>query len=321
MYEEIRELAHKYGGRVVEWRRRIHRQPELSRQEERTSALAAEVLSGLGLEVRSRVGGHGVVGLLRGGGGDGRTVALRADMDALPMCEETGLPYASEVDGVMHACGHDTHTAMLLGAACVLSELRDGLRGNVKFIFQPAEELNPTGGAPGMIADGVLEDPHVDALFALHVWPGYETGRIVARAGPQMGASDRIYLTVEGKTAHGSAPHQGVDAIVIAAQVVSGLQTLVSRTVAPLDSAVVTIGTIRGGYRYNVIADRVELEGTVRTLAPDTQGALPGLIERTAQGIARALGGDCKVTYVKGYPPTVNDPAPKIGRASCRERV
>ena len=324
MYEKIRELAHKYGGRVVEWRRRIHRQPELSRQEERTSALAAEVLSGLGLEVRSRVGGHGVVGLLRGGGGDGRTVALRADMDALPMREETGLPYASEVDGVMHACGHDTHTAMLLGAACVLSELRDGLRGNVKFIFQPAEELNPTGGAPGMIADGVLEDPHVDALFALHVWPGYETGRIVARAGPQMGASDRIYLTVEGKTAHGSAPHQGVDAIVIAAQVVSGLQTLVSRTVAPLDSAVVTIGTIRGGYRYNVIADRVELEGTVRTLAPDTQGALPGLIERTAQGIARALGGDCKVTYVKGYPPTVNDPelfrlAARTVRASLGE--
>ena len=137
------------------------------------------------------------------------------------MREETGLPYASEVDGVMHACGHDTHTAMLLGAACVLSELRDELRGNVKFIFQPAEELNPTGGAPGMIADGVLEDPHVDALFALHVWPGYETGHIVARAGLQMGASDRIYLTVEGRTAHGSAPHQGVDAIVIAAQVVS----------------------------------------------------------------------------------------------------
>ena len=308
MYERIRELAHQYGERVVEWRRTIHRNPELSQQEERTAARVAEVLSGLGLEVRSRVGGHGVVGLLRGGKGEGRTVALRADMDALPMCEETGLPYASETDGVMHACGHDAHTAMLLGAACVLDEMRDELKGNVKFIFQPAEELNPTGGAPGMIADGVLEEPHVDALFALHVWPAYETGQVVMKAGPQMGASDRIYLTVEGRTAHGSAPHQGVDAILIAAQVVSGLQSIVSRTVAPLDAAVVTIGTIRGGYRYNVIADRVELEGTVRTLEPETQDALPGLIERTASGIARALGGDCTVRYVKGYPPTVNDP-------------
>lgn len=320
MYERIQELAHKYGERVVEWRRTIHRNPELSQQEERTAALVAEVLSGLGLEVRSGVGGHGVVGLLRGGKGEGRTVALRADMDALPMCEETGLPYASEVDGVMHACGHDTHTAMLLGAACVLNEMRDGLKGNVKFIFQPAEELNPTGGAPGMIADGVLEDPHVDALFALHVWPGYETGQVVMKAGPQMGASDRIYLTVEGRTAHGSAPHQGVDAIMIAAQVVSGLQSIVSRTVAPLDAAVVTIGTIRGGYRYNVIADRVDLEGTVRTLEPETQDALPGLIERTASGIARALGGDCKVRYVRGYPPTVNDPE-LFRMASCTVRA
>lgn len=308
VYDRIESAARRYAEKVVEWRRTIHRAPELSQHEERTAALVAEVLSGLGLEVRPRVGGHGVVGLLRGGRGGGRTVALRADMDALPMREETGLPYASQVDGVMHACGHDTHTAMLLGAACVLSELKDELGGNVKFIFQPAEELNPTGGAPGMIADGVLETPRVDALFALHVWPGYETGRIAVKSGPQMGASDRIYLTVEGRTAHGSAPHQGVDAIMIAAQVVSGLQSIVSRTVAPLDAAVVTIGTIRGGYRYNVIADRVELEGTVRTLDPGTQDALPGLIERTASGIARALGGDCTVRYVKGYPPTVNDP-------------
>jgi amidohydrolase len=191
----------------------------------------------------------------------------------------------------MHACGHDTHTAMLLGVACVLSEVRGELAGDVKFIFQPAEELNPTGGAPGMIKDGVLENPHVDALFGLHVWPGFETGKVITRAGALMGASDRIYLTVSGKTAHGSAPHQGIDAILIASQIVGGLQSLVSRTVAPLDSAVVSIGTIKGGYRYNVVADKVEMEGTVRTLNPATQDMLPGLIERTVQGYARALGG------------------------------
>ena len=280
-YEQIEQAAARYAPRVVEWRRAIHRHPELSQQEERTAALVAEALEGLGIDVRRKVGGHGVVGLLRGAK-DGLTVGLRADMDALPMREETGLPYASEVEGVMHACGHDAHTAMLLGAACVLSEMRDELAGNVKFLFQPAEELNPTGGAPGMIADGALEAPHVDALFALHVWPLYETGKIVARPGPQMGASDRLFLTVGGKTAHGSAPDQGVDAILIAAQIVSALQSVVSRSVSPLDSAVVTIGTIKGGYRYNVIPDMVEMEGTVRTRGrglrppcPSSSGARP----------------------------------------------
>jgi len=309
MYRRIEELASKHNAKVVEWRRAIHKHPELSAQEEKTAALVAKVLTDLGLEVRKNVGGHGVVGLLKGTQpGPAKTVGLRADMDALSMQEETGLPFASEVPGVMHACGHDAHTAMLLGAACVLSEMKDALKGNVKFIFQPAEELNPTGGAPGMIKDGVLENPNVDAIFALHVWPGFETGTIISRAGAMMGASDRIFLTITGKTSHGSAPHQGIDAIVIASQVVGGLQTLVSRTVAPLDSAVVSIGTIKGGYRYNVIADKVEMEGTVRTLNPATQDKLPDLIERAAAGYARALGGDASLKYVRGYPPTLNAP-------------
>jgi amidohydrolase len=307
MYRDIEKLAAKHSGKVVEWRRAIHRCPELSTKEEKTAALVADVLVGLGIEVQKNVGGHGVVGLLKGGK-QGKTVGLRADMDALPMQEETGLPFASETPGVMHACGHDTHTAMLLGAACVLSEVKEELEGYVKFIFQPAEELNPTGGAPGMIKDGVLENPHVDALFALHVWPEHETGQISTRPGALMGASDRIFLTVTGKTAHGSAPQHGIDAIVIASQIVGGLQTLVSRTVAPLDPAVVSIGTIKGGYRYNVIADKVELEGTVRTLNPATQDRLPGLIESAAQGYARALGGDAALKYVRGYPPTLNAP-------------
>jgi amidohydrolase len=309
MYSKIEERALKIAPKVTEWRRAIHRCPELSEREEKTAALVAEVLAGLGIEVRKNVGGYGVVGLLKGSGGDGgKTVGLRADMDALPMQEETGLPFASTAPGVMHACGHDTHTAMLLGAACVLTELKNDLSGSVKFIFQPAEEMNPTGGAPGMIRDGALENPHVDALFALHVWPGLETGTIASRAGALMGASDRVFVTVSGRTSHGSAPHQGVDAIVIASQIVGGLQTIVSRSVAPLDSAVVSIGTIKGGYRYNVIADLVEMEGTVRTLSPDTQEKMPGRIERAAQGYARALGGDASIRYVRGYPPTLNSP-------------
>ena len=300
--------AAKFLNEIISWRRDIHSHPELSQNESRTSELVAKILEGLGLEVTRNIGGHGVVGLLRGKNGrNGKTIALRADMDALPLNEETGLPYASKTQGVMHACGHDAHTAVLLGAACALSEMKDRLRGNVKFIFQPAEELNPTGGAPGMIRDGVLENPHVDSLLALHVWPIYETGKIALRSGALMAASDRIFLTVHGKTAHGSRPDQGNDAIVTAANIITGLQSVISRSVSPLDSAVLTIGTIHGGYRYNVIPDTVKLEGTVRTLNPDTQSRMPELITRTAKGIAEALGSSCDVEYVKGYPPMVND--------------
>ena len=297
--------ADKYMQKVIDWRRDIHAHPELSQHEERTSELVAGVLESLGLEVRRNVGGFGVVGLLRGNGS--RTVGLRADMDALPLKEATGLEYASQTEGVMHACGHDTHTAMLLGTACVLSDMREELSGNVKFIFQPAEELNPTGGAPGMIRDGVLTDPDVNAMFALHVWPAYETGKIAVRPGALMAASDRVYLTVHGKTAHGSRPDQGVDAIVAASHVITGLQGIISRNVSPLDSAVLTIGTIHGGARYNVIPDTVELEGTVRTLNPDVQDRMPELISRVAGGIAEAFGASCEVRYVKGYPPMMND--------------
>ncbi len=298
--------AEKFLTDVISWRRDIHSHPELSQNEERTAALVAKILGGLGLEVSRNIGGHGVVGLLRGNGA-GKTVGLRADMDALPLNEETGLDYASQNPGVMHACGHDTHTAMLLGAASVLAGMRDRIRGNVKFIFQPAEELNPVGGAPGMIRDGVLESPNVDGIFALHVWPIYETGKIAVRSGACMAASDRVYITVHGRTAHGSRPDQGNDAIVAAANVITGLQAVISRSISPLDSAVLTIGTIHGGYRYNVIPDTVKLEGTVRTLNPETQSRMPELITRTARGIAEGLGCSCDVEYVKGYPPLVND--------------
>ena len=298
--------AEKFLSQVISWRRDIHSHPELSQHEERTSDIAANVLEGLGLEVKRNIGGFGVIGLLRGKG-EGKTIALRADMDALPLNEETGLPYASQTQGVMHACGHDTHTAMLLGAACVLSEMRDRFSGNIKFIFQPAEEFNPTGGAPGMIREGVLENPYVDALIALHVWPLFETGKVAIRSGSCMAASDRIFLTVHGKTAHGSRPDRGNDAVVTSAHIITGLQSIISRSVSPLDSAVITIGTIHGGYRYNVIPDTVKLEGTVRTLNPKIQSLMPELITRTAKGIAESLGSSCDVEYVKGYPPLVND--------------
>ena len=313
--------ADKIIDKVIAWRRDIHANPELSQHEERTSGLVAGVLEGLGLEVTRNVGGFGVVGLLRGKT-PGKTIALRADMDALPLTEATGLDFASQNPGVMHACGHDTHTAMLLGTACVLAEMRENLTGNVKFIFQPAEELNPTGGAPGMIREGVLENPHVDALFALHVWPAYQTGKIAIRSGSTMAASDRIFLTVRGKTAHGSRPDQGLDAVVAAAHVITALQGIISRNVSPLDSAVLTIGKIEGGYRYNVIPDCVKMEGTVRTLNPDVQEKMPEWIRRTAQGIAGAFGAECEVEYVKGYPPLVNDSGlAEVARDSVKSRL
>jgi amidohydrolase len=197
---------------------------------------------------------------------------------------------------------------MVLGAALVLSEMKDEIPGTVKFLFQPAEEANPVGGAPAMISQGVLENPKVEAIFGMHVWPSLATGTVGTRAGALMGASDRLFLTVKGKGSHGSEPENGVDAIAISAQVITALQTIVSRSVSPLDAAVVSIGTIKGGNRYNVIADEVVLEGTVRTVLPDTQEKMPVRIDKIAGGIARGMGGDCGMEYVKGYPPVMNDP-------------
>ena len=304
--EKVTMLAQDVFPKVVELRRLIHQHPELSNKEEKTAALVAKTLRELGIDVQENVGGYGVVGLIKGKG-PGKTIGLRADMDALPLQEQTGLPYASGTDGVMHACGHDTHTAILLGAAMIFSRIKDSLNGNIKLIFQPAEEQNPTGGALGMIEAGVLDNPKVDCMLALHVWPQYRTGTIISRNGPLMGASDRLYLTVRGSSAHGSAPQDGVDAIVIASQVISALQTIVSRNVSPVDSAVVSIGTIRGGVRYNVIADEVLLEGTVRTILPPTQDKMPKRIESIATHVAQGMGGSCEVKYVRGYPPLVND--------------
>lgn len=290
---------------IINIRREIHKHPELGMNEHKTSKIVGESLKGLGLEIQTGVGKTGVVALLRGKE-PGKTILLRADMDALPIGEQTDIPFKSQIPGVMHACGHDVHTSILIGAAKILSQMKDEIKGNIKFVFQPAEECNPTGGANYMIEDGVLQNPKVDAAVALHVWD-IPVGKVALKTGGMMAQSDRIFIKVKGKSAHGSAPHQGADAIVAAAHVITALQTVVSRNVNPLDSAVVTLGVIKGGYRYNVIPDGVEMEGTVRTFAPEVAQMMPGRIESIIKNICEALGCDYEFKYVLGYPLTYND--------------
>jgi amidohydrolase len=306
--------------KVIAWRRDIHQHPELSNREVRTSKLVADHLRALGLEVQTGIAKTGVVGVLRGGAGAGPVVALRADMDALPVTELQDLPFKSTVRstyngeevGVMHACGHDAHTSMLMGVAEILTAMKAQLPGTVKFIFQPAEEGPPpgeTGGAGDMIKEGVLENPHVDAIFGLHVMP-MAPGTLWYRAGGLMASSDRLKIVVHGRGTHGAAPWGGVDPIAVSAEIVNGLQTIVSRqldlTQAP---AVVTIGRITGGIRYNIIPDSVVMEGTIRALDPAVQQDLNNRVRRTAQLIAQSAGAEAEVEIENTAPVTYNDPA------------
>lgn len=304
---EIKTLIAKYEEKVREDRRWLHAHPELACHEAETSAYIARALREIGLEPKENVGGYGVTVVIEGNAGPGRCIGLRADFDALPITEKTGLACASQNPGVMHACGHDVHTAMLLGAAYVLSNMRDSFAGSVKLVFQPAEENVSTSGARSMIADGVLENPKVDAMVGQHVWPDVDAGKVGIKAGAMMAASDRFFITVKGKSTHGSQPQYGVDAIVIAGQVLNALQTIVSRTVGPLDSAVVTVGNIHGGGAYNVICDEVKLEGTCRNLNPEIRNAMPEWIERIVRGVTESMGGGYEFRYIRGYSPTVND--------------
>lgn len=305
--------------KVVAWRRDLHKHPELGNRETRTAKIIADHLRKLGYEVKTGVGKTGVVGVLRGGK-PGPVVALRSDMDALPVVEETGLPFASRQRtkyngrdvGVMHACGHDFHIAMLMGAAEVLAGMRAELPGTVKLIFQPAEEGPPEGeegGAPLMIREGVLQNPKVDAVFGLHVFPS-KLGSIAVRSRGIMASSDTFAITVRGRGTHGAMPWSGIDPIVVAAQIVMGLQTIISRqadlTEAP---ALITVGTIEGGNRFNIIPDTVRMTGTVRTFDPDMQKQIHDRIRRTAESIATASGATAEVKIDIGNPTTYNDPA------------
>jgi amidohydrolase len=291
--------------RAIALRREIHRHPELGFEEHQTSALVERELDELGIEHR-RVAQTGVVGIIRGAL-PGKTAGLRAAMDALPIDEDSGEACTSEVPGKMHACGHDAHTAMLLGAARELSSRRATLHGNVVLIFQPAEE--GPGGAEPMIAAGALDDPHVDAMTMLHVDPRLPTGTIGITPGPVNAAADELHLTIRGSGGHGGYPHKAIDAIPATAAVVLALQTIAARETDPLASIVVTIGTINGGYRNNVIADRVQMTGTIRTYDPQIRGGVEAKIRRIVDGVAAGYACTAEIEIVYGYPPVVNDAA------------
>ncbi|NLV91546.1 MAG: amidohydrolase [Firmicutes bacterium] len=293
---------------MISLRRRIHQYPELGFEEVKTAALVAEELEKMGLEVTTQVARTGVVGVLRGGQ-PGKVVGLRADMDALRVQDgKENCPYRSRNDGVTHACGHDGHVAMLLGAAKYLSQQREELAGTIKFIFQPAEE--EPGGAEPMIAAGVLSNPEVEAMLALHLSNNLPVGKIGLRYGATMAAVDRLSITIHGAGGHGAAPHQTVDAIVVAAQAVTALQTIVSRRLNPAEPAVVTLGTISGGYRHNVIADRVELTGTVRTLSSQVRDQIEQEIDRILAGVCAAYGARAEFELTPVYPATINAEGP-----------
>ncbi|MEN8182733.1 MAG: amidohydrolase [Myxococcota bacterium] len=304
--------------RVLSWRRDFHEHPELSNREFRTSGIVAEHLRELGLEVRTEVAHTGVVGVLRGAL-PGPVVGLRADMDALPVTEETGLPFASQVRttylgrevGVMHACGHDAHTAILMGVAEVLADQRETLPGTVIFLFQPAEEGAPPGekgGARLMIAEGALEDPRPEVIFGLHVFPQYAAGEIAVASGGAMASSDRLHIRVKGRQTHAAYPWLGVDPIAVASRIVLALQAIPARQIDVRHPSVISIGAIHGGVRHNIIPDEVELLGTIRTLDPSEQEALHQRIRETAQHIAESAGASAEVEIRIGYPVTWNDP-------------
>ncbi|HET7627262.1 MAG TPA: M20 family metallopeptidase [Bacillales bacterium] len=304
MLEEIWESLETSYDEMVELRRDFHRHPELSFQEVRTPEIIAEYHRNLGLNVRTGVGGRGVVATLKGGR-PGKTVALRADFDALPIKEETGAAYQSETEGVMHACGHDGHTAELLVLAKILCAKQKELTGTIVFIHQFAEELTP-GGAKPMIEDGCLDG--VDAIFGTHLWSPLETGTIGYRTGNFMANADKFEIEVIGKGGHGGMPHETVDAIVAASRLVSDLQQIVSRQVDPLKSAVVTVGSFHAGNAFNVIAERATVTGTVRTFDEETRTKIESRIKEIAEHICKAAGAECRVLYERGYPAVVNHP-------------
>jgi amidohydrolase len=318
----LRETIEEIMPGVVADRRDLHENPELGFQEVRTAGVVADRLRALGVEdVRTGIAGTGVTGLIRGGKGDGKVVLLRADMDALPILEETGAEYASKTPGVMHACGHDAHTAILLAVARVLTERRDEFAGTVKVLFQPAEEL-PPGGAKPMIEAGVLDDPAVDAVFGLHINQDGPLGTVDLRSGPAMAAADRFTIAIKGKGGHGARPQDSVDPIVVGAQIVTALQTLVSREVDPIESAVVSVCAFLAGEAFNVIPDAAELRGTVRTFTAHNRDLLERRIGELAAGIGAAMGASVTTAYTRGYPATVNDPAmTELVRAAAVEVV
>ncbi|MBW4479762.1 MAG: amidohydrolase [Tolypothrix brevis GSE-NOS-MK-07-07A] len=299
---EIRSLQPQ----LVEWRRQLHQQPELGFQEKLTSEFVSQKLQEWGIEHQTGIAETGIVAIIKGGKIDsGKVLAIRADMDALPIQELNEVPYKSQHDGLMHACGHDGHTAIALGTAYYLQSNRQNFAGTIKIIFQPAEE--GPGGAKPMIEAGVLKNPDVDAIIGLHLWNNLPLGTVGVRAGALMAAVECFKCTILGKGGHGAMPHQTVDSIVVAAQIVNALQTIVSRNVDPIDSAVVTVGELHAGTKVNVIPDTARMSGTIRYFKPDLKGFFKKRIEQIIAGICQSFGASYDLEYWELYPPTIND--------------
>ena len=316
MLTEIKDLAENLAPRLIEIRRHLHAHPELSGEEYQTSAYVAGVLSSCGLHVTESVGKTGVIGELSGNETDPRTLAIRTDMDALPIQEITNLEFASRNPGVMHACGHDVHTTLGLGTAMILSQLPEALPGNMRFLFQPAEEI--AKGARWMVDDGAMAG--VDAIFGVHVFPSIPAQTVGIRYGALTAAADDLEIIIQGESGHGARPHQAIDAIWIAAQVITTLQQAISRTQNSLHPVVLTIGEIEGGRAPNVIADRVRMLGTVRSLHPDSHSNLPSWIENIVTNICQTYGAKCQVTYNRAVPSVQNDlQLTRLLESACRE--
>ncbi|MGA9769541.1 MAG: amidohydrolase [Blastocatellia bacterium] len=309
--QQIAQSAEALRAKLIEQRRDFHMHPELSNREERTSRVVAERLRAIGLEdVKTNVGRHGVTALLRGAK-PGPVIAVRADMDGLPIQENIDVPYKSQNAGVKHACGHDAHMTIELGVAEVLSRMRDQIPGTIKFIFQPAEEGPPAGeegGAGLMLKEGAFENPRPQVIFGLHVMPNIEVGQVGYNSGPAMASSDRFVITIRGKKVHGAYPHEGVDAVVVAAECISALQSIHSRRINTQEPLVITVGSIHGGNRFNIIADEVKLEGTVRTLSETVRKSVKAMMVETLAGVTSAYGAKFEMDYNDGNTVTYNDP-------------
>ena len=328
----IDDAVEKYAEQIIGLRQHIHQHPELGNREFETMELVSNHLRDLDFdEVIVGVAHTGVVGILRGGL-PGEVVAVRADMDALPVTEDTTYPFRSNVRteylgqdvGVMHACGHDVHTAVQLGVASVLASMRDQIPGTIKFIFQPAEEGPPpgeVGGADLMVQEGVLENPRPTAIFGLHTLASMDVGTLGYKAGPMLAAVDHFRLRVKGQQAHGAYPHLGIDPIVMASQIVTALQTIRSRNLSPLEPSVVTVGLMQGGTRFNIIPAEVRMEGTVRTYDPDIRDTIERRMEEILAGITLAGGGSYELDYERGSPATINDPELTAQMAPTLERI
>jgi amidohydrolase len=316
--ERIRQLASAYAPDYIAIRHHLHAHPELSYQEFQTSAFVQEQLAktGIAFEVMA---GTGVVGMIRGKNAGSRVIALRADMDALPIKEENDVPYKSQHEGIMHACGHDVHTTVLLGAARILQELKNEWEGSVKLIFQPGEEKNP-GGASLMIKEGVLKNPEPQAIFGLHVHPGLETGKLSFRSGMVMASADELYITIKGKGGHAAAPHLTVDTILVASHLIVSLQQIISRNRNPLSPSVLSITSVQGGHTTNVIPSEVKLMGTFRAMDEEWRFRAHELIRKQATELVHSMGAEIDLHIDVGYPMVYNNEAlDRVARAEARQ--